>query len=200
MTFAALGAANVLRSHPEDPAARALLAAAATQIGPAGALADWPWPLPRLTYANAALPEVLMAAGELLGRPDALADGLALLGWLLETETRGGHLSVTPVGGRGPGESGPGFDQQPIEAATLADACARAFRLTGQGRWARGIEQAASWFYGANDTSIWLYDPHSGGCCDGLERAGRNDNQGAESTLAFISTLQQARWLALCRA
>jgi len=32
----------------------------------------------------------------------------------------------------------------------------------------------------------------SGGGHDGLEAGGRNENQGAESTLAMLSTLQQA--------
>jgi hypothetical protein len=41
-----------------------------------------------------------------------------------------------------------------------------------------------------------MYDDTSGGGCDGLERGGRNENQGAESTLALLSTLQQARRLA----
>ena len=38
-----------------------------------------------------------------------------------------------------------------------------------------------------------MHDPVSGGGFDGLERFGRNENQGAESTLALLSTLQQAR-------
>ena len=81
---------------------------------------------PRLTYANATLPEAMIAAGTALDRPELLRRGLELLGWLLARETRQGHLSVTPVGGSGPDDDGPGFDQQPIEVAALADACARA--------------------------------------------------------------------------
>ena len=50
---------------------------------------------PRLTYANAAIAEALIAAGEALGDKAVLADGLALLGWLLDVETSAGHLSVT---------------------------------------------------------------------------------------------------------
>ena len=65
MAFAALGAAEVLAVDPGHDRARALLADAVTTIGPLGADADWPWPEPRLTYANAALPEALIAAGDL---------------------------------------------------------------------------------------------------------------------------------------
>jgi hypothetical protein len=198
MAFAALGAAEVLRVLPEHRGARELMAASAQVIGRPTASGTWPWPEPRLTYANAALPEALLAAGAALESPALVADGLHLLGWLVDRETRDGHLSVTPAGGRGPSDAAPGFDQQPIEVAALADACARAYALTGLSRWADGIDLAASWFCGANDAETSLYDPVSGGGCDGLERHGRNENQGAESTVALVSTLQQARWLALC--
>ncbi len=195
MAFAALGAAEVLEVLPDHRGARELLAAAAHKIGPPADVADWPWPEARLTYANAALPEVLLAAGAALGDASLLENGLQLLGWLLEIQTRDGHLSPVPVGGRGPADSSPGFDQQPIEVAALADGCARAYAVTGQARWLDGIELAAGWFFGSNDAGTSLYDVRSGGGCDGLERGGRNENQGAESTLALMSTLQHARLL-----
>lgn len=207
MAFAVLGAAEILEVRPTDGVARALMADAAAMLG-RPARGAWPWPEPRLAYANAVLPEALLAAGAALGDLALFTDGLQLLGWLLDTETSEtykpsqtaattrGHLSVAPVGGWGPGEPRPGFDQQPIEAAALADACARAFRLTRDGRWAAGVGLAAGWFLGDNDARTPLYDPATGGGFDGLEPSGRNANQGAESTLAAISTLQQARRLA----
>ncbi len=193
MAFAALGAAEVLKAVPDHPEARALLAAAADRIGRPRRSPSWPWPEDRLSYANAVLAETLLATGAALGDTSRLADGQTLLGWLLDSETRDGHLSVTPVGGRGPGEMPPGFDQQPIEVAALADACARAYALTGQARWAQGVEMSAAWFLGANDNGTPMNDEVSGGGCDGLERDGRNENQGAESTLALLSTLEHAR-------
>jgi hypothetical protein len=195
--FAALGAVEVLRALPQHHLATGVLGAATAMIGTPVDSARWPWPEPRLRYANAALPEVLIAGGHALGSPALLADGLLLLDWLLASQVREGHLSVVPVGGRGPGDPVPGFDQQPIEVAALADACARAHDLTGDARWLRGIDLSASWFLGANDTGTPLYDEASGGGCDGLERRGRNENQGAESTLAMLSTFQQARRLSL---
>lgn len=195
MAFAVLGAAELLALRPSDTAAQALLADGAKMLGrPTGKA--WPWPEARLSYANALLPEALLCAGDILGDEALLNDGLDLLGWLLETETHDGHLSVTPVGGWGPGEARPGFDQQPIEAATLADACARAFRLTKDTRWSEGIVRAAGWFRGRNDAATPMWDAATGGGFDGLEPNGRNANQGAESTLAALSTLQQAGWIA----
>ncbi len=199
--FAAVGAAEVLGAVPGHAGARALLADAAASLRrPADrSAAPWPWPEPRLTYANAAVPEALVAAGAALGDARLLDEGLHLLGWLLEVQTRQRHLSLVPVGGWGPGDlldAGPGFDQQPIEAGALADACARAAAVTGDEAWLAGVRLAAEWFLGANDVGTPLLDPLTGGGCDGLHRRGRNENQGAESTLALLSTLQQARLLA----
>ncbi len=194
MAFAAFGAADVLAVLPDHGPSLDLLRAAATVIGRPATDRAWPWPEERLTYANAAIPEALFAAGKALRDPSLVADGRRLLSWLLDVQTRDGHLSVVPVGGWGPADigNGPGYDQQPIEVAALADACARAFTVAGNPRWTAGLELAASWFRGANDAGSPLLDAESGGGCDGLHADGRNENQGAESTIALISTLQHA--------
>ena len=207
MAFAALGAAEVVTVRPGHIRARGLLAAAADVIGARGTDASWPWPEPRLSYANAVLPDAMIATGVALGRKGLRDDGLALLAWLVDHETTGGHLSVTPVAGRGPGDPRPAFDQQPIEVAALADACVRAARLTGGDRWPTGdpledidphafltgVERAVAWFLGENDGHATMWDVDSGGGYDGLRANGPNLNQGAESTLALISTFQHAR-------
>lgn len=192
MAFAALGAVEILRVRPEHLAARALLADAVTVIGRPEQRAQWRWPELRLRYANAALPEVLISAGMLLDDAQALEDGLTMLDWLVQVESERGHFSITPVDGWSLGEPRPAFDQQPIELAAIADACAAAFDVTGDPRWADAVQLAAAWFVGANDARVSLVDPISGGGCDGLLSVGRNENQGAESTLAMISTFQQA--------
>jgi hypothetical protein len=195
MAFAGLGAAEVLTVDLNNPRAAALLADAAGVIGSPGTAGNWRWTEPRLRYANAALAEVLLAAGDLLRDSTILGDGLAMLRWLYDIESRPSGLSVSPVGGWARGEPRPGFDQQPIEVAAMADAFARALQITGDPVWGEAVTRCARWFLGENDTGTALYDPVSGGGCDGLERRGRNENQGAESTLALISTFQQAHRL-----
>ena len=116
-----------------------------------------------------------------------------MLTWLLRMETRRGHLSVTPAGGRGSDDHGPMFDQQSIEVACMADACWRAFAITGDPAWTLGIDAAAGWFGGDNDTGLAMFDEASGGGYDGLHERAVNLNQGAESTLAFVSTMQRVR-------
>lgn len=196
MAFAALGAAAVVSAHPRHERALDLLRDASDVVGTPGPATGWPWPEPRLTYANAVVPDAMMAAGSALARPALVAKGLELLEWLLDRETIDGHLSVTPVGGAGPGDSGRRFDQQPIEVATLADACSRAATLSASSRWVDGVRMAAAWFDADNDSATVMWDPVTGGGYDGLEANGPNRNQGAESTLALLSTRQQARLLA----
>jgi hypothetical protein len=195
MAFAAMGAAEILSVQSDHEMARALLTDAAACVHRPQLDPVWPWPEARLHYANAVLPEVLIAAGDLLGDDALLAEGEHLLSWLLETETRNGHLSLTPAGGWQAGTPRPAFDQQPIETAALADACARAVHACGDIRWRAGIELAVDWFLGKNDLDVPMHDSHSGGGYDGLHQAGHSHNQGAESTLALISTLQHARRL-----
>jgi len=195
MAFAALGAAEVLAVDPGHDIARALLTDTPAIIGPASMAPGWPWPEPRLSYANAVLPDALIAAGDLLARPDIVEDGLTMLRWLLARETVDGHLSPTAVGGAGPDDRAPAFDQQPIEVAAMAEACARAAAVTGDSGWRAGIELACGWFLGANDVGVVMWDPRTGGGYDGLQVTGPNLNQGTESTLALIATLQHARQL-----
>ena len=199
MAFAALGAAEILQAWPDHPGALALLDGAVSVIGRPPAAEEWPWPQPRLSYANAAIAEALIVAGDKLGRAEVLSNGLRMLGWLLRVETRNGHLSVVPTGGWSLGEARPAFDQQPIEVAALADACQRAAAVTGDSTWLAGVEMAVAWFLGDNDTKIPLLDDRTGGGCDGLGRTSRSRNQGAESTLAMISVMQQGLRLTAAR-
>src|SRR4051812_6444220 len=196
MAFASLGAAEVLAAQPSHRPARAVLADGVATTRSGTPTSTWTWPEPRLTYANAALAEALIAAGSLLPDDDALERGLAMLAWLLDRETIDGHLSPTPAGGAGPDDCGPSFDQQPIEAAAMADACARAAAVTGDATWLGGLDLAIRWFTGDNDAHAPMADEATGGGYDGLSAHGPNLNEGAESTIALISTMQHARALA----
>lgn len=195
MAYAALGAGELLLARPDELAARHLLLDAVVALGGVAADPAWPWPEPRLTYSNATLAEALLVAGEALPDRAARIRGQYLLLFLLGVETRNGHLSVTPVGGRGPSDPRPGFDQQPIEAAALGAACAQAYESTDDTHWLDGLQMSWAWFLGDNDASTPMFDPTTGAGFDGLQRHGRNLNQGAESTLAALSTAQHVQRL-----
>ncbi|CAJ1498210.1 glycosyltransferase [[Mycobacterium] holstebronense] len=193
MAFATLGAAELLTVNPDHRAARELVTDYAATVAEPNGNPAWPWPEERLTYANAVLADAMIAAGVALDTPALWGRGLDLLEWLVGYETSDGHLSPTPAAGRGPTDLRPGFDQQPIEVSTLADACARAAGVDARQIWPDGVRAAAAWFQGANDAGQPMWDPVTGGGFDGLQACGVNRNQGAESTLAVLSTLQQAQ-------
>lgn len=193
MTFAALGVGEVVLAGNHDPRLTALLRDAVAMIpAPAPSLA-WAWPEPGLRYGNGSVAEALIIAGAALGDAGLIERGLAALTFLVETETRDGHFSVTGTGGRTVDNLGPQFDQQPIELAAIADAAARAFDVTGEPHWARTVQLAWEWFLGNNDSGVMMIDPDTGAGYDGLTATGRNENRGAESTLAALATQQCAR-------
>lgn len=187
--YAALGAAILLAADGTNRIARAHLHAARRSL-PAHVTGDWPWPEEKLSYANPVVPEAMIAVGHVLGDAELLGRGIVLLRWLVDLQTPYGHLSVVPVGGLSPGQAMPAFDQQPIEVAALAEAAATASRLTHHDEWRGVLELAVAWFEGQNDSRTPLREARTGGGRDGLERDGANENQGAESTLAWLATVQ----------
>lgn len=197
MAWAVIGAVEVLHVEPGNRGAHDLLMAGLNVLDRGEVSRDWQWPEGRLTYANAALAEAVIAAGSWLGDGRLLRMGLRQLHWLLAMETRSGHLSVTPVGGRGPRDPLRLFDQQPIEVAAIAEACVRAYDVAGDRQWLTGLDRAVAWFMGDNDADAVMFDMTSGGGYDGLTPHGPNLNQGTESTVALLSTLQHARRFAL---
>lgn len=156
--------------------------------------ANWPWGEDIVAYDNARLPQALIAAGRYLGEADMSRQGLRSLEWLLEIQTdlQEGHLSLIGNNGwlRRGGERAR-FDQQPIEAAALIDACYEAYLMTEEEGWLGEIDRCFDWFLGRNDVHGALVDLITGGCRDGLHAAGINQNQGAESTLAWLMALHQ---------
>lgn len=200
MAFAAMGAAEVLAQDAGHAPSRTLLTDAAYRVDTAtmsnlrASGGRWLWPEDRLAYANAVFPETLLAAGVLAPDDELLGRGLTQLEWLVTREIADdGHLSVVPTSGWAEGEPQPAFDQQPLEVAALADAGARAGDATGDPYWDDLVLSCEAWFLGANDSGAVLIDEETGGGYDGLTHTGRNQNRGAESTLALLTTLQQAR-------
>jgi glycosyltransferase involved in cell wall biosynthesis len=151
---------------------------------------DWPWFEDRLTYANAQLPHALIASGARMARQDLVTDGLAALTWLVDRQITDGRFS--PIGTDGfalKGHPPAQFDQQPIEAGTTVAACLEAQRITSDAAWGGRARLAFDWFLGRNHLHQQVYDASTGGCRDGLHAERVNENQGAESTLAFLLAL-----------
>lgn len=158
---------------------------------------EWRWYEESLTYCNAALPHALLMCGH--GMPnnsmtDAALESLQWLANLQRADTSGGHF--VPIGSNGfyrRGGERARFDQQPVEAQAMVSACLAAHRVTGDKNWQKEARRAFDWFLGRNDLNLPIYDPTTGGCRDGLHPDRPNENQGAESSLAFLQAVLELR-------
>jgi len=192
--FALVGLHSYLEAYAGDAEARRLRDLLVDRLHRAfkqNADAGWFWCEDVVTYDNAKLPHALLLAGRRLPDPDVFKTGLRALEWLLEQQTaETGHLCLIGNAGwltRDGYRSN--FDQQPLDAMALVEACIEAFRGTGDFRWVKEARRCLNWFLGFNDLNLPLYDFTTGGCYDGLTPQGVNANQGAESTLAWLISL-----------
>ena len=160
-------------------------------------LDEWRWYEDGLTYCNAVLPHALLMCGQSIPNNAMTEAGLESLSWLADlqrADAEGGHF--VPIGSNGFYQRGgerDRFDQQPVEAQAMVSACLEAYRVTGDNRWRKEARRAFEWFLGRNDLNLPIYDPTTGGCRDGLHPDRPNENQGAESTLAFLQALLELR-------
>jgi len=152
---------------------------------------DWPWCESSVTYANAKLPHALLTCGKWMGNNEMIDIGKRALHWLLEVQTNDeGMFSIIGTEGWMNREgSRAQFDQQPIEAHAMVDACIEAYHVTREEHWIDQARKAFLWFLGDNDLRTPLYDFTTGGCRDGLHTDRVNENQGAESTLAYLMSV-----------
>ena len=195
IAFPILGMQAYLRRHEDDQQIRELIELLGNRL-----LArfrqyvtkDWRWYESVLTYDNARLPEALMACGRISNDDHMVKAGIDVLEWLrdIQLDPSGGWF--TPVGNQGWFSKSDGkaqFDQQPLEAAAMIGASLEAYACTQREEWIQLASTCFNWYLGKNDQQIQLYDDATGGCRDGLTADGVNENQGAESTLSYLSSL-----------
>jgi glycosyltransferase involved in cell wall biosynthesis len=189
---AAYAVLGLSRLDPDrlDPAARLLLERLVEQLANAyerTVSEDWGWFEDELTYDNARLSQAILIGANAVDRPDLAELGLDSLRWLgdecgLDSDV----LRLPGHRGRRRGDLAPGAgDEQPLDAAALVEAELSAFAVTRKAEHGARAIRAFEWFLGRNRLQRPLYDFATGGCSDGLGSDALNDNQGAESTLAF---------------
>jgi hypothetical protein len=154
---------------------------------------DWYWFEPELTYDNARLPQALLAGATRIGDQAAAARAVDALDWYV------GHIGLAGgvlrnVGNRWHHRDEPdGWtadgDEQPIDTAACVEALVETWQQTRDPRYARLAGWAYAWFLGRNRVGARMYADVTGGCRDGLSENGPNENQGAESTLAYYQAL-----------
>ena len=149
---------------------------------------DWSWFESRMTYANAVLPHALFLAGRRWPTESFLETAQASFAFLdRATSAEGVYWPVGHNGWYPHGGEKALYDQQPVEAITMADAALAAFYTLNDVQYLATFGRAHAWFHGDNSLRQPLADVRVGSCCDGLLPFSVNRNQGAESTLAFLS-------------
>lgn len=149
----------------------------------------WDWFEPYMTYANAVLPHAMFDAAEASNDQELLIIAETSFRFLNEATTSGDVF--WPIGNHGwyaRNAEKSLYDQQPVEASTMAAAALAAFQFQGHAADEVAFQKAHGWFHGENSLRSTMADTESGGCNDGLISTGVNRNQGAESTLAYLWT------------
>jgi glycosyltransferase involved in cell wall biosynthesis len=199
--YTLLGIQEYLRSYPGDRDAqkiRSTLSRRLLEMYESIRRSEWKWFENVVAYGNARLPQALLVVGKACSDDRMVSAGLEALDWLVKKQHCETNHHFVPIGSQGfyhqDGEKAR-FDQQPIEAAGAVSACLEAHRVTGDNRWRDEAWSAFNWFLGDNDLQLPLYDSVTGGCRDGLHPERVNQNQGAESTLSFLTALLEMRAL-----
>jgi glycosyltransferase involved in cell wall biosynthesis len=198
--FTLIGIDEYLRRFSGDRRAnqiRESLTAKLMQRHTDAAIDEWQWFEEVVSYANAKLPHAMILSGRCLNNEPMLGLGLKTLRWLTKIQTSDAG-SFRPIGSNGfypRGKERAIFDQQPIEAQVTISACIEAYQATGDMFWVTEARRAFEWFLGRNDLGLALYDSATGGCRDGLHVDRLSQNQGAESTLAFLLALAEMQAL-----
>ncbi len=198
--FTLIGIDEYLRRFSGDRRAnqiRESLTAKLIQRYADAATGEWHWFEEMVSYANAKLPHALILSGRCLSNKMMLELGLKTLRWLIKIQTSEAG-SFRPIGSNGfypRGKQRALFDQQPIEAQATVSACIEAYHATSDMFWVAEARRAFEWFLGRNDLGMALYDAGTGGCRDGLHMDRLSQNQGAESTLAFLLALAEKQAL-----
>lgn len=152
---------------------------------------EWTWPMDSLTYASARLPHALLMSGRWMFRNDMIEAALYSLQWLhhVQEGEEGRFSPVGDDGGMPRGGEKARFNQKPLEAAVTIEAYLEAYHVTGDSCWVDRADKCLNWFLGENDLHVPVYDHRSGGCHDALMPQGVNENQGAEATLSWLTSL-----------
>ncbi|MEK6818423.1 MAG: hypothetical protein AABY10_00650, partial [Nanoarchaeota archaeon] len=149
---------------------------------------DWNWFENELTYSNSRMCEALFYAYISTQNKEYLDVAISSLNFLM-SKTFENDLFV-PVGQNGwykKGGQKAYYDQQPLDVAAMVQALSLAYKIANDSEYERKALQAFQWFLGKNTLNQVVYNEGTGGCYDGLDKNDLNLNQGAESTLAYLS-------------
>ena len=149
---------------------------------------DWCWFEEILSYSNSKLPEALYLAYETTKNKEYLEIAEKSLNFLTELIFIEDKLCLIGQNGwcKKNGKRA-FFDQQPVDASSLVHTFLTAHAITNKQEYYEKAIISFNWFFGKNHLNQIVYDEETGGCFDGLGEHSLNLNQGAESTLSYLT-------------
>lgn len=148
---------------------------------------DWKWFENILTYDNAIMPLSLFYSSETFISEEISRVALESTAFLESIVLKNDYLK--PVGNKSwypKGGKCADFAQQSIDVMGMVLLFFKAYQATRDKIYLDKMFTSYLWYMGKNELNLPVYDFETGGCYDGLEEYGLNQNQGAESTIAYL--------------
>ncbi|SHG34921.1 Glycosyltransferase involved in cell wall bisynthesis [Flavobacterium segetis] len=149
---------------------------------------NWNWFENKLTYANSVLPEALLASYLVTGKESTKTIAIASMDFLISKMFVDDTFKI--ISNKGWHQKGAiphQYGEQPIEACYMMNALDLFYKSFGDTFYKSYLQLAFDWYLGKNHLNHIMYNPITGGCYDGLEKENVNLNQGAESTVCYLS-------------
>lgn len=190
LAYTIIGLCHYLERFPKDEQMKQALTAMTEKIMQhyqKNWSGHWHWFEPQVLYASGTLPLALLHSAEITGDRKVLQVGLLTMEFLERVNFRKGFLSLLGDERWYERDAEPSeYAQRPLDAMSMVLLSHQAYVVTQDPVYLHLMYTYFMWFLGDNDLGEPLYDFESGGCSDGLERGGISQNQGAESTLAYL--------------
>ena len=149
---------------------------------------EWNWFENKLTYANSIIPEALLMTYLITGEEKTKEIAVQSMNFLTDKMFVDGQFKIISNDGwHQKGVIPNSFGEQPIEACYMMHTLDLFYKTFGNTEYKVYLKKAFDWFLGRNHLSHIMYNPITGGCYDGLEENNVNLNQGAESTVCYLS-------------
>ena len=152
------------------------------------ASSDWKWFENYLTYGNGVLPESMLYAYLVTNKPIYKKVALESLDFLMSKMFIDKNFKVISNNGWLHRDSEPKeYGEQPIDVSYTIQTLNSFYNAFGTPDYKTKMKAAFNWFLGKNHLNQIMYNPISGGGYDGLEKENVNLNQGAESTVCYLT-------------
>ncbi|MCD0468841.1 glycosyltransferase [Flavobacterium sp. JAS] len=149
---------------------------------------NWKWFENYLTYANGILPESMLYAYLVTNKPVYKKVALDSLDFLMSKMFIDKDFKVISNNGWYHKDSEPHqFGEQPIDVSYTIQTLNSFYNAFHTPEYKNKMKIAFNWFLGKNHLNQIMYNPVSGGGYDGLEKENVNLNQGAESTICYLT-------------